>query len=383
MLWKFILVNSNDLSQIGELSQARDRKLQLVINKPGQATFTYPMNVDYSADIQPYKTGIKAMRWNRISSFIAGRAVWDCIWSGYVLPINETVDANRMSISCVGWLQRLAKRFVRRDMIFTNVDDGEIVRLLLAEMNLAVAPDGYNVPTPTGSVPNTPTWLTWGGTQPDQGAGGATAYVVANRSKTVQKYTYVLPMIEELNTVENGGDIVVNPLTREITWHRRYRRVMDDVVLGFQWGPQNVQGFGRNIEADAQVNYFLATGAPATIPQYAEDRTQMNEIGLIEETAALSDVVDNNILLTYAGAEIIVRSNGHITYSVQPFPVPYDRDSGIPEPFREYRLGDQGRLTAVHAPRIDVRGQAVRVFGMDVDISNEGKESLGPLQVAP
>ena len=118
MLWKFILVNSNDLSHIGELSQARDKKLEVVLNKPGSASFTYPMDADYAALIQPFKTGIKAMRWNRIASAAAGKAVWDCMWSGYVLPIDESVDDNRMSISCVGWLQRLAKRFVRREKIY-------------------------------------------------------------------------------------------------------------------------------------------------------------------------------------------------------------------------------------------------------------------------
>src|SRR4051794_13555370 len=115
MLWKFVLVNSNDLSHIGELSQAHGKKLQLVLNKPGSASFTYPMNADYAGSIMPYSTGIKAMRWNRLSSLVAGYSVWDCMWSGYVLPIDETVDQNHMNISCIGWLARLGKRFVRRD----------------------------------------------------------------------------------------------------------------------------------------------------------------------------------------------------------------------------------------------------------------------------
>ena len=77
MLWKFILVNSNDLSHIGELSQAHGKKLEVVLDKPGAANFTYPMNAEYAAAVEPYKTGIKAMRWNRVASMVAGHAVWE------------------------------------------------------------------------------------------------------------------------------------------------------------------------------------------------------------------------------------------------------------------------------------------------------------------
>jgi hypothetical protein len=389
MLWKYILVNSNDLSHIGELSQARGKKLEVVLDKPGAASFSYPMDADYSGLISPYSTGIKAMQFNRMSSLVAGHDVWDCQWSGYVLPIAETADANSMAISCVGWGQRLFKRFVRRQKLYNAQDDGAIVQDLITEVNTSPSPgDGYTIPTPAGSNPNTPTWLSWGGTQPNEGVGGATAYVPltdpsmgpAPRNKTVQKYTYVGSVIDELMSVENGGDLVVNPLTRAVTWHRKYRRVKDDVVLGFQWGPRNVKGFGRNIEADAQVNYIVVTGAPASTPQYAHDTAQQAQIGVIEETVALSDVVDNNVLLVYAGGEIIVRSNGLITYSVQPFS---DEAEGVPEPFIDYRVGDQVRGTMVHAPRINIRAQALRVFGMTVDIDDNGVGSLGPLQVAP
>jgi len=385
MLWKYILVNSNDLSHIGELSQAKGKKLEVVLDKPGAASFGYPMNADYAEAIQPYKTGIKAMRWNRLASMVAGHAVWDCMWSGYVMPIGETVDANSMAVSCVGWQQRLAKRFVRREKNYTAQDDGAIVQDLIAEMNLPAtpAPESYPVVTPAGSNPNTPTWLSWGGTQPNEGVGGATAYAPALRTKQVTKYTYAGSVIDELMAVENGGDIVVDPLTRVVTWHRKYRRIKDDVVLGFQWGPRNARAFGRNIEADSQVNYFVASGAPGTIPQYADDVAQQSEIGLLEENVVLADVRDNNVLLAYAGGEIIVRSDGMITYSVQPFPLPYKKPSNVPEPFVDYRVGDQIRLTAVHPPRVGIRNQAIRIFGMSIDIDDNGVATIGPLQVAP
>jgi hypothetical protein len=383
MLWKFILINSNDMTHIGELSQARGKKLDLVLSKPGSASFTYPMDAPYAELIKPYKVGIKAMRWNRDASQAAGHAVWDTFWSGYVLPIDESVTSNSMNVSCVGWQQRLGKRMLRRQKTYNNMDDGAIVGDLIAEMNLTAAPDGYTVPIVAGSNPNTPTWLTWGGTQPNEGAGGATAYVTASRNKTMPIYANTLTQIDELVNIENGGDIVCDPLTRAITWHRKYRRVKDDVVLGFRWGPHNVSDFGRNIEADAQVNYIVCTGAPGVVPQYAHNVPQQSDIGLIEESLAVSDMKDVGMLLAYAGSEIIVRAGGHVTYAVTPFAVKPDRQGNVPEPFVDYRPGDQVRLTAIHPPRVDIRGQAIRVFGMSITIDEQGLARLGALQVAP
>lgn len=385
MLWKFVLVNSNDLSNIGELAAATGKKLELVLNKPGSLTFSYPMDADYAASVVAFKSGVKALRWNRASSIAAGHDIWDCIWSGYVLAIDETVDGNHMAVSCVGWTQRLARRFVRRDKVYNSQDDGAIVQDLLAEVNLTTAPDGYAVVVPAGSSPNTPTWMTWGGTQPNEGSGGATAYVAATRSKTVQKYSHVLPTIDELCGIENGGDIVCDPLTRTITWHRRYRRVLTAVVLGFQWGPENLRGFTRSLDTDSQINYIVVSGAPASTPQFAHDTSQQSQIGLLEENVVLSDVIDNNVMLAYAGAEILVRSNGQTNYSITPFPSPgsVNIPSNVMEPFTDYRIGDQILMSAIHSPRVSIRGQAVRIFGISIEVNDNGVENVGALQVAP
>jgi len=383
MLFRFILVNSNDMSRIGELSLASSKKFDIILGKPGSASFTYPMDADYAALIQPYKTGVMIERYNSKASIAAGYSVWDCVWSGYVLPIDEQVSVNHMTISCVGWLQRLGKRMLRRQKIYSNQDDGAIVGDLIAEMNLTTAPDGYVVPVVPGSSPNTPTWLTWGGTQPNEGVGGATTYVAAPRNKNMPIYANVLAQIDELQQIENGGDIVVDPVTRVVTWHRKYRRVKDDVVYGFEWGPQNVKDFSRNIDADAQVNYLVTIGAAGTTPQYAHNQAQQALIGLLEESVSLPDMKDAGMMLAYAGAEVIVRANGRITYGITPFPYSVDVEGGVPEPFVKWRVGDQVRLTAVHEPRVDIRGQAIRVFGISLTIDENGVPTIGGLQVAP
>jgi hypothetical protein len=385
MVYRFILVNSNDMSRIGELSHASSRKVDLVLGKPGSASFSYPMDADYAAQIVPYASGIKVERLNKRATDAAGASQWDCIWSGYVLPIDEQPGANHMNVSCVGWMQRLAKRILRRDKIYNSVDDGTIVADLIAEVNLTTAPDGYVVPVVAGSSPSTPTWLSWGGTQPNEGPGGATAYVAAAapRNKSLTKYSNVWSAIEELQNLEGGGNLVCDPVTRVLTWHRRYRRVKDDVVFGFQWGPKNLSDFTRNIDADSQVNYLLATGSPAAGPMYAHNQAQQAQIGLIEEQVSLSDVVDPSVLLAYAGAEILVRANGRITYGIMPFPYSPEVEGGVPEPFVAFRVGDQCRFTAVHSPRVNIRGQAIRVFGLSLSIDENDLGRLAALQVAP
>jgi ribosomal protein L5 len=45
-------------------------------------------------------------------------------------------------------------------------------------------------------------------------------------------------------------------------------------------------------------------------------------------------------------------------------------------------VGDQVHLVAKHSPRVNV-DQMVRIFGMDIQIDNEGNERLGALKLAP
>ena len=49
----------------------------------------------------------------------------------------------------------------------------------------------------------------------------------------------------------------------------------------------------------------------------------------------------------------------------------------MPDPLVDYGLGDQVYLTAKYPPRIEISNQAVRVFGMDITIDDEGNERLG------
>lgn len=406
---RFVLVNSIDMSRIGILRKAKNRKLSLKLDLPGSSNFSYPMNGLYAENIDKYSTGVLAERFNWRATLAMNAAnipgqVWDPIWSGYVLTLDEDGPNNTMDVGCVGWMQRLNKRLFRKDLNWAATDDALIIRDMIqsingdpggpsyefiAGTNSFVANDGYTVMWPIGASPNTSCFVKWGGTLPNEGAGGATGYAAGTgRNFKVTKYQDFTTPFTQLIAMENGCDVRVDDLTRQLFVYRRYRRdVSASVKVAFQAGPRNVSAFKRTIDGEREVNYFLAEGDAASIPGYAHDTSRILKVGLIEEVQTLSGVTGagpggtaNPVLLAYAGAEILVRSNGVITYTVAPFN--YTPDGSVPEPIVDYRVGDNITAHAYHPPRWDFETQA-RVFGMEFTYDDNDNELLSQLELTP
>ncbi len=377
--WRILLVQSNDLTLLGDLTKAGTGKsLSLSLNKPGNVSFSMPMDHDMAGLIQPHTTGIMARR--------KGSTGWQTIWSGEIQPIDEDASNNRMTVSAVGWWDILYHRFIRQKKIFTNTDDGAIIMALLTEMNTTPAPDGYAILTPGSSNPNTPTWLLPGGTKNNEWTNsGGTAYVTALRDMNgIEPYTMVGTIIDQLVNLENGCDLELDPETRTLYAFRRKERVLPNVLFGFNWGPHNLQQFGRNIDGTTTVNYFLATGLPQHAPRYQDVGLSQYAFRLREETIALSDYKDESTLQAYAAAEIALRAGPRITYSITPFPFGGEQAEGrVPEPFVDYRLGDTIYFSAKWPPRINIQKQAARIFGITVNIDENGNERISPLSIYP
>lgn len=393
--WRFNLRQSRDLSLIGELTGAGGKTLTLAHNSPGNASFDYSMSDQYSAILQPYKTAISVEQFNwrktlaRNQAGIPGES-WDWIWSGYVLPIDEDWTGDRMKISCVGWAQRLANRMLHADQVYTTLDDGEIIRRLV---NYANAPtvayaDGstYPVPTVAGSDPPTPTWIRSVAFVSNEGPGGPTAYVPRTPiTITKQKFQYILPILDELTGVENGCDWWVHPQTRDLIVYRK-RCTVRNIVVAFKWGPNNLGQFSRNIAADQKANYVLLTGANG-ISAMADNPDDMAENGMIESLTQWTDCNSTEVLLAEAGAQILMKENGRITYGITPFY--YAGGIGkpptaVPEPFVDYDpVGDEFKLTAIHPHRGNIMLQTVRSYGVTVSIDDQNNATLGQLTVAP
>jgi hypothetical protein len=402
--WRFVLTRSIDLLPLGELTQARGRTLSLKLNDAGSASFNIPMNDDLGQFIQPYTHSIIAYRKGSTGTL--------AVWSGYVNTIEEDITNNRMTVNCVGWLQRFAKSIVHKDYLFQAVEDGTIIYSLVTSasnpgvadpsllsayefgsaQNSAVHFDGASVMWPSGSKPNTPTWVKWGGSLPNEGAGGSTAYVAsAGRNVSYSKYqTNTLQAIMDMVNLESGCDIDIDVLTRQFFVYRKKQRVRDGsnpaqpaVIFGYGWGPSNVSSVSRQLDGSTVVNSLIVVGGTASTPAISSDQPSQTAYGFIEEMASLSDLSGlnaNQTLLYYANAEVAIRKTPRQLYSLTPFN--WTSGSSVPEPFVDYRIGDVVRLGINAKPRLQTQ-LGVRVFGMSFNIDEEGNEKIGALQVSP
>lgn len=382
--WKFILAQAKDLLPLGDLTQARNKQISVALNRSGSASFSIPMDDELGSIIYPHSHALLAYRNGSLGPKL--------VWSGGVNTIDEDIAGNRMTVNCVGWLDRLAKRVPHQDLIYNAIDDGQIVQNLLAEANgistgeyvsgsaFTVA-DGITMNWPAGSSPNLPTWIKWGGTLPNEGPGGATAYATSSRSASYTRYqTSILQAIQQLSEIENGCDFWIHPASRQLYVYRKRRRVLPNVVFGFQWGPENVAQLNRQLDGSTLDNLHIVTGATGSTPSYQADTTSQQQYGVMEEYTTLSDVAITGTLQAFASAEVAVRSQPRQLFSMTPFN--WTSENAVPEPFVDYDIGDQVSFSAVAPPRIQI-AQQVRVFGMQFTIDEEDNERIGQLQIYP
>lgn len=404
--WRFVLGNSVDLSNVGEVTNIQSPNLQLVFNRPGSFSFTLPLSHDLAPYIWPITSCIKAFRQGTDGA-------WSLIWSGFVWTIDEDISGNKMSVTCQGWLQLLEKRFLRRTKDYTANNpatgapwiDYEIIYDLLADANAAVMtwdtpsnyPAGYPAPAiwsdPQAVATKYPTPIIAGASSV-----GADTWATHGRSYKIDKGASILGEFQKLTDLENGLDLLVNPATRRLDSWAKKMTDRPNAIFGYNWGPSNLSQFGRQIDPSTLVNYMAGSGQDTTIlPRFADtqsnpDPTQnppklgensMKTYGLIEESVALSDAKTTEAVAAYVGSEVLLRSSPRIIYSLTPFPFTTDLGPGrIPEPFVDYTVGDKVYLTA-KTPRMQIQNQGVRVFGITVTPDANGNEILGQLQVSP
>lgn len=118
--WKFVLVNSRDLSAIGDLYEARGKTLNVGLNKPGSCSFSYPFSGQLASSINPIKAGVIAYRKGSTGQF-------EAIWSGYVTEVIDDATTESMQVSCVGWFERLNKRLAKQQVLYTSQYDKDII----------------------------------------------------------------------------------------------------------------------------------------------------------------------------------------------------------------------------------------------------------------
>ena len=354
--WKFLLADSTTSppTPLGELRYARSRHLTLALNKPGSFSFDIAMTRPVADLIEPLNTCIIAYK----------HAV--PVWSGPIWTIEEHLPAGSMSVTAVGWLELLNHRITHDVLHYINTVGGSIALDLL---NLT------NAVSPTRII-----------SDPSQ------VHDTQIRSRDYPRWQNVGAAIQELSEIENGFDYMVDPITRVLSfwpsptlggsnpptpmWHDR-----TDVVFGYKWGPDNIADFSRQTDSSQMVNSIYVSGKNATYGP-GNDAASIAAYGAFESQVSLSDIADPDVLEAFAAEEITFLRTPRVIYSITPFPVG-SAPHRVPDPLVDYGVGDQTYLTAKYPPRVIVEGQGVRVFGMDIQIDDEGNERLGPLQVAP
>lgn len=205
------------------------------------------------------------------------------------------------------------------------------------------------------------------------------------RWQKLDKDTVAQSAINNFVDIENGIDFTINPLTRQMNTQPGSLQTVDtrkkpNVVFGYNWGPRNIQKFGREGDASVLRNRMLARGKYSTALQ--EDSASEDFYNIVmEEVASLTEVASKDTLLTYVAGEVALRGKPRKIYSILPFP--WFEDSSVPEPFVDYNVGDQVALFAKHGERIKVDNLPVRIFGINIDISDDGTERVSSLQVSP
>jgi hypothetical protein len=219
------------------------------------------------------------------------------------------------------------------------------------------------------------------------------------RTRTYKRYTNVGQAIQELSDIENGFDFEVDPATRALNLYHSLvggtihgkGSTKSDVRFGYLTGPDNLSSFSRQLDGQIVSNDTIVTGkngagravelASITTAGTAFWAGVSGGLGYrIQDVISLSDVPDLEILQAFAGVETTLRSFPRQTYNF--VPRPYSTGQKTLRPFVDYGLGDIVYVSADRG-RVNVTNQAVRIFGFDIAIDENGVERVTNISTSP
>lgn len=361
VVWKFMLIDSDTMEELGEIKRARGKQLQLALDKPGGCNFTVPIDYDLFKDVEEINHGIIAYR-NKQPRY-----------SGMIWNLDESVDGNSIAVQSVGWFETLNHRIIRENVGYPPFSTGVVNagQIVFMPAQGTVGSVNYH---PGGL-------LTMANAQQDTWLVEGISTDIMQRIISYQKGQNIGQAITQLSEIEAGFDFWVDSLTRvlDLTSWSAVPDKTESVVFGYNWGNKNIKQLGRQFDPSVMANRVTALGKYGG--GFAEDIESQQKYQLFEEMTQLNDVVDPNVLLGFAGGEVLLRKQPRVLYSFTPFP--YSGSKRVPEPFEDYDIGDIVSFTAVRPPRVDIRGQAVRIYGMNIDVTDEGNEKVSALQISP
>lgn len=381
--WLFSRRNQGLGDPISELT-AHDRNLQVQLDSSGKATFWMHLLDPMCANVIPHQTAIVTFR--------NGTP----LWSGPVTNADEDSQASsgenkgqdKLSVTAMGWKQILDQRILHTgaefqamigSQTYAGLGTESATQLAYSAINGATFPlmamdllKRANIDSPTGIIP--------GSIYGSQQLGNL----------TLQQFQNVGQQITNLSNIENGFDFVIDPL--RLTFDIYCQQGLSSGFNGYGVNrpnalftyPGNCTAAKRTQDGTRTSNRVEATG------QYgigrADDLTSQQQNGLLESNVSLSDVVDPNILIAYANAEVTVKKNPWTVISFNPRGLIASDlvKPGVPRLFDDYWLGDVVYAIINRGPRFQVgttsTPQPVRVFGATIAIGDDGTEKVSSIQ---
>lgn len=193
------------------------------------------------------------------------------------------------------------------------------------------------------------------------------------RTRSYPKFSNVGQELISLSEIESGYDMDIDNENRFLNIYKRIGQDMD-ITFDYNFGANNVKQVSIQYDPSRMTNKFTALGQSVSFT--TDDTDKQEQYGIFAETGSASSTNESAILGAYANAEIAIRNNPIITYDFQPLPTGADN---TPAPFEDYNIGDSVYLSAKKG-RIEIDHQKVRIFGMTINIDDNGLETVSAIK---
>lgn len=361
-------LNGRVISLVSRL--ALNKKPKYRLNRPATNTCAVPsdeplVNTSHT-DGYPYvNEGNRVLKaWRRES----GR--WVIRFTGHILQLQDEGDEIRLQtlVSAYDPMQRLFRRLVRNsagsktaDVTFTSESGATIARTLVERTIRYGGPLGISY-TGTGSS-----------TSLDGTFAATTAQTV-----TFPQGTSVGDALVYLTDTDTM-DVVFAPLDRqdgmlvEMSVPAQRGTAKPNAVFAYAMGNHSIQSIRRLRDAFELANDVDIYGPHLNLHGHpTPDATSQGIYGVWEDVRILPDINSQTFLDTLAQNEQDLRRNPRETLSISPAP-----EKG-PVPFNEYDVGDTVQVYVGPTLRKTFAG-AQRVYGLDLEIDDDGFERVGEL----
>lgn len=344
------------LKRIAPIENAQNQQWSPQWNRAGSASFQIRTNNPLASTILD-RVQLNDIRGTvRKCIVIKRNGKW--MWSGPIWGINGDLDAGTLNISCVGWLEQFQYQIIWQVLDYSNSGLGLPTDQIVTNTINAV----------NSQDPKHPLLVRFGsarGTMPI-------------RNRYYQRGSMLGPVLQELSDIEAGPDMNVDPVTRDLnlqSWDAYPKRT--NVVLGYNCGPGNLKDVVWQEDPTQMINnmYVQSQGQPVG-PIF--DPVSQDNYGNFSQLVTLTGA-NQTILEPFAVAELVVKSNPLLTYTLTPHP---RMSTEGPTLFDDFDLGDSVMFSAIK-DSIEIKRQGVRIFGAQVALDQEGNETIQSLQITP